>query len=191
MSKRVFWIVLDSVGCGEAPDAEAFGDKGSDTLGSCVRSGLLDAPNLTRLGLYNIEGTSFRDPKEDVTGCYCRMQEQSDGKDTTVGHWEMAGMISYDPLPTYPDGFPEDVLDKLREATGRDILCNKTYSGMKISFLSKSSMIFATRQEISCRESMVSAVSSLVLLKESGHSREQSDAMTTAFSLQERQFWML
>ena len=132
MSKRVFWIVLDSVGCGEAPDAEAFGDKGSDTLGSCVRSGLLDAPNLTRLGLYNIEGTSFRDPKEDVTGCYCRMQEQSDGKDTTVGHWEMAGMISYDPLPTYPDGFPEEVLDKLREATGREILCNKTYSGTEV-----------------------------------------------------------
>ena len=132
MSKRVFWIVLDSVGCGEAPDAAAFGDAGCDTLGTCVRSGLLDAPNLTKLGLFNIEGTSFRDPKEDVTGCYCRMQEQSFGKDTTVGHWEMAGMTSLTPLPTYPDGFPQEILDKIKEATGRDILCNKPYSGTEV-----------------------------------------------------------
>ena len=132
MSKRVFWIVLDSVGCGAAPDAADFGDAGSDTLGSCVRSGLFDAPNLTKLGLFNIEGTSFRDPKEDVIGCYCRMAEKSLGKDTTVGHWEMAGMTSMTPLPTYPEGFPQEVLDKLKEATGRDILCNKTYSGTEV-----------------------------------------------------------
>ena len=132
MSKRVFWIVLDSVGCGEAPDAEAFGDAGSDTLGSCARSGMLDAPVMTRLGLFNIEGTSFRDPKEDVEGCYCRMQEQSMGKDTTVGHWEMAGMISPKPLPTYPDGFPQEVIDKLEAAWGRKIICNLPYSGTEV-----------------------------------------------------------
>ena len=132
MSKRVFWIVLDSVGCGEAPDAADYGDAGSDTLGSCVCSGLLDAPNLTKLGLFNIEGTSFRNPRDDVKGCYCRMQEKSVGKDTTVGHWEMAGMTSLTPLPTYPDGFPQEILDKLKEATGRDILCNKPYSGTEV-----------------------------------------------------------
>lgn len=132
MGKRVFWIVLDSVGCGEAPDADRFGDVGSDTLGSCVRGGELDVPNLADLGLFNIEGTSFRDPRDDVKGCYCRMQEQSDGKDTTVGHWEMAGMISHTALPTYPEGFPQEILDKLKAATGRDILCNLPYSGTEV-----------------------------------------------------------
>ena len=132
MGKRVFWIVLDSVGCGEAPDAEAFGDAGSDTLGTCVRSGLLDVPNLAKLGLYNIEGTSFREPLEDVKGSFCRMQEQSCGKDTTVGHWEMAGVISRVPLPTYPDGFPQEVIDALEKATGRKCICNQTYSGTEV-----------------------------------------------------------
>ena len=134
MSKRVFWIVLDSVGCGEMPDAADFGDAGSDTLGSCIRSGLFDAPHLTNLGLFNIEGTSFRDTgkADEVIGSYCRMAEKSCGKDTTVGHWEMAGMISPTPLPTYPNGFPQEILDKLKEATGRDILCNKTYSGTEV-----------------------------------------------------------
>ena len=132
MGKRVFWIVLDSVGCGEAPDAADFGDAGCDTLGSCYRSGLMNVPCMEKLGLRNIEGTSFRDPLPDIEGCYCRMQEQSCGKDTTVGHWEMAGMISPQPLPTYPDGFPQEILDKLSEATGRAILCNKPYSGTEV-----------------------------------------------------------
>ncbi|MBQ6314287.1 MAG: phosphopentomutase [Mogibacterium sp.] len=132
MSKRVFWIVLDSVGCGEAPDAENFGDVGSDTIGTCARSGLLNVPNLAKLGLYNIEGTSFRDPRQDVIGCYCKMQEQSSGKDTTVGHWEMAGVISETPLPTYPDGFPDEVIHELEEITGRKVICNKTYSGTEV-----------------------------------------------------------
>ena len=135
MSKRVFWLVLDSVGCGEAPDADKFGDVGSDTLGSCYRSGLLDVPNMKSLGLFNIEGTSFRNPDaagDNIKGCYCRMQEQSLGKDTTVGHWEMAGMISDKPLPTYPNGFPKEILDKLEAASGRKILCNKTYSGTEV-----------------------------------------------------------
>ena len=130
--KRVFWIVLDSVGCGGAPDAAAFGDAGADTLGSCYKSGKMNVPNMERLGLANIDGTSFCAPREDVVGCYCRMHEKSLGKDTTVGHWEMAGMVSPAPLPTYPNGFPEEVLQKLREATGREILCNLPYSGTEV-----------------------------------------------------------
>ncbi|MBQ6314972.1 MAG: phosphopentomutase [Mogibacterium sp.] len=132
MDKRVFWIVLDSVGCGSAPDAAAFGDEGSDTIGTCYRSGALDVPNLADLGLFNIDDTSFRDPLDDVSGCYCRMHEKSAGKDTTVGHWEMAGMISHEPLPTYPDGFPKEILDKLEAATGRKIICNLPYSGTEV-----------------------------------------------------------
>lgn len=129
---RVFWIVLDSVGLGGAPDAADFGDAGSDTLGSCYKSGKMNVPHLEKLGLANIDGTSFRAPKSDVIGCYCRMHEKSMGKDTTVGHWEMAGMISPRPLPTYPDGFPQDVLDKLEAAWGRKIICNKPYSGTEV-----------------------------------------------------------
>lgn len=132
MSKRVFWIVMDSVGLGGAPDAADFGDAGSDTLGSCYKSGGMNVPNLEKLGLTNIDGTSFRAPKDDVLGCYCRMHEKSMGKDTTVGHWEMAGMISPKPLPTYPNGFPQDVLDKLEAAWGRKILCNLPYSGTDV-----------------------------------------------------------
>lgn len=136
MGKRVFWIVLDSVGCGEAPDAELFGDAGSDTLGTCARSGLLSVPNMARMGLFNIDGTSFIDHSivapEDIQGCYGRAQEQSMGKDTTVGHWEMAGMISHQALPTYPDGFPQEILDKLEQAWGRKIICNKPYSGTEV-----------------------------------------------------------
>ena len=124
MKKRVFWIVLDSVGCGASPDAADFDDVGSDTLGSCYKSGEMNVPNMEKLGLRNIEGTSFYEPLSDVTGCYCRMLEKSCGKDTTVGHWELAGMVSPRPLPTYPDGFPQEILDKLSEATGRGILCN-------------------------------------------------------------------
>lgn len=130
--KRVFWIVLDSVGCGAAPDADKFGDVGCDTLGSCARSGLLDVPNMKELGLYNIEGVSFRNPIENVIGNYCRIQEKSNGKDTTVGHWEMAGMVSPKALPTYPNGFPQEVLDKLEAAWGRKIICNKPYSGTEV-----------------------------------------------------------
>ena len=132
MSKRVFWIVLDSAGIGGAPDAEDFGDSGADTFGTCYKSGGLDVPNMEKMGLYNIAGTSFCDPKDEVDGCYCRMHEKSRGKDTTVGHWEMAGMVSSKPLPTYYEGFPQEILDKLSEATGRKIVCNKTYSGTDV-----------------------------------------------------------
>lgn len=129
--KRVFLIVLDSVGIGAAPDAADFGDLGSDTWGSCAKSGNLFTPNLAKLGINNIEGTSFHYPV-DAIGYYGRMAEKSAGKDTTVGHWEMAGVISEHPLPTYPDGFPKDIIAALEDATGRRILCNKPYSGTEV-----------------------------------------------------------
>ena len=132
MGKRVFWIVLDSAGIGGAPDAADFGDSGADTFGSCYKSGEMNVPNMEKLGLKNIKGTSFYDPKDEIDGCYCRMHEKSRGKDTTVGHWEMAGMVSPKPLPTYYDGFPQEILDKISEATGRGIVCNQTYSGTEV-----------------------------------------------------------
>ena len=132
MAKRVFRIVLDSAGIGGAPDTADFGDFGADTFGTCYKSGELDVPNMAKMGLYNIAGTSFFDPKEEIDGCFCRMHEKSRGKDTTVGHWEMADMVSPKPLPTYYEGFPQEILDKLSEVTGRGIVCNKTYSGTDV-----------------------------------------------------------
>ncbi len=132
MGKRVFWIVLDSAGIGGAPDAADFGDLGADTFGSCFKSGEMNVPVMESMGLKNIAGTSFYDPKEEINGCFCRMHERSRGKDTTVGHWEMAGMVSPKPLPTYYDGFPQEILDRLSEATGRGIVCNQTYSGTEV-----------------------------------------------------------
>ena len=132
MSKRVFLIVLDSAGIGYEPDADLFGDVGADTFGSCVRSGRLSVPVMESLGLYNIEGTSFRDPKEGLSGAFGRLRERSNGKDTTVGHWEIAGITSEFPLPTYPEGFPEEVLSAFEEAVGRKALCNRPYSGTDV-----------------------------------------------------------
>lgn len=132
MAKRVFLIVLDSVGAGAAPDADRFGDSGCDTLGTCVRSGKLQVPTLAELGLYQIEGTSFQKQKEETIGCYMKLQEQSAGKDTTVGHWEIAGVISPKPLPVYPEGFPEEVIREFEKETGRGVLCNRPYSGTEV-----------------------------------------------------------
>lgn len=130
--KRVFLIVLDSAGIGIAPDAERFGDKGADTFRSCFNTGRLKVPNMRKLGLFNIDGMDYGEPCENPIGAYARMREKSMGKDTTIGHWEIAGIISENPLPTYPNGFPQDILDKFSEATGRKVLCNKTYSGTEV-----------------------------------------------------------
>ena len=130
--KRVFLIVLDSAGIGYAPDAEKFGDTGADTFGSCFKTGKLDLPNMGRLGLFNIDGISFGVPVNKPQGVYGRLREKSMGKDTTIGHWEIAGVVSPEPLPTYPDGFPQEVLDEFSKATGRAVLCNKTYSGTEV-----------------------------------------------------------
>ena len=130
--KRVFWIVLDSFGIGELPDAADFGDEGSNTLASCAKSGKLNIPNMISLGLGNIDGVSCIEKAENPKGAFCRHLEVSMGKDTTTGHWELAGVISKKAFPTYPDGFPQEVIDKFKEATGLDVLCNKPYSGTKL-----------------------------------------------------------
>ena len=132
MAKRVFLIVLDSVGAGAAPDADRFGDSGCGTLGTCVRSGKLQVPTLAELGLYQIEGTSFQKTKEETIGCYMKLQEQSAGKDTTVGHWEIAGVISPKPVPVYREGFPKEVIREFEKETGRGVLCNRPYSGTEV-----------------------------------------------------------
>ncbi len=138
MGKRVFVIVLDSFGIGEAPDASAWGDEGSNTLCACATSPLFDIPNLTRLGLLNIEGALESGyhhslaPVAAPEGAFARMQEASQGKDSTVGHWEMAGVISPQPLPTYPQGFPPEVVEPFERATGRKVICNRPYSGTDV-----------------------------------------------------------
>lgn len=132
MSKRVFLIVLDSVGIGEMPDSAEYGDAGSNTLAACAASGKLQVPTLGELGLFNIEQVGCGSPVEHPIASYCRLAELSKGKDTTIGHWEIAGIVSEKPLPTYPDGFPQEILDKLSAATGRGILCNLPYSGTAV-----------------------------------------------------------
>ncbi len=127
--KRVFLIVLDSFGIGYEPDAEAFGDVGANTLATIVKSECYHTPNLTRLGLFNIDGVSCGPKAEKPSASYGRMREASMGKDTTIGHWEIAGVISPKPMPVYPEGFPEEVLAPFREQTGRGVLCNLPYSG--------------------------------------------------------------
>lgn len=132
MGKRVFLIVLDSAGAGAAPDADQFGDRGSDTIGSCARSGRLHVPYMESLGLYHIERTSFYREGVRPRGCYGKIQERSAGKDTTVGHWEIAGVVSERPMPVYPHGFPEEVIERFKKETGRDVLCNRPYSGTEV-----------------------------------------------------------
>ena len=130
--KRVFLIVLDSCGAGAMPDAESFGDVGVHTLKSCAASPYLNIPNLVKLGIGNIDGQSFLGMVEKPQGAVAKLVERSMGKDTTIGHWEIAGVISPNPLPTYPQGFPEEVLKAFEEATGRGCLCNLPYSGTDV-----------------------------------------------------------
>ena len=134
--KRFFLIVLDSFGIGEMPDAKSFGDIGVNTIGAVSKSDMLDIPNLTKLGLLKIDGVNVSEKlaHDAITNeaLIARMTEKSAGKDTTIGHWEIAGLISEKPLPTYPNGFPSDVLEKFSEKTGRKVLCNKPYSGTKV-----------------------------------------------------------
>ena len=130
--KRVFLIVLDSFGIGAMPDAESFGDVGVNTLASCATSSKLSIPNLIRAGLGNIDGVSCVPGTDKPAGAVARLAEASMGKDTTIGHWEIAGIVSDNPLPTYPQGFPQEVLDAFSEATGRGCLCNLPYSGTDV-----------------------------------------------------------
>ena len=130
--KRIFLIVLDSFGIGALPDSESFGDVGVNTLRSCAKSEKLQIPNLLAAGLGNIQGVEGVSPVEKPKGAYGRMAEMSMGKDTTIGHWEIGGYISPNPLPTYPDGFPEEVLKPFREQTGRGVLANAPWSGTAV-----------------------------------------------------------
>ena len=130
--KRIFLIVLDSCGCGAMPDSPSFGDIDVHTLRSCAKSSKLHIPNLLKAGLGNIEGLSFLGKTDAPTAAYCRLAEKSMGKDTTIGHWELAGIVSPQPLPTYPEGFPEELLKPFREATGRGILANAPWSGTEV-----------------------------------------------------------
>lgn len=130
--KRIFLIVLDSCGIGALPDAEAFGDAGVHTLRSCYETGKLQIPTLLKLGLGNVEGVEFLEKQEQPAAAYGRCLEQSMGKDTTTGHWEIAGLISPNPMPTYPNGFPQEIIEAFCKETGRGILCNKPYSGTEV-----------------------------------------------------------
>lgn len=132
MAKRVFLIVLDSCGIGEEPDADKFGDVGTNTLKSCSKSDFFDLPNLKELGLFGIDGVRDWAKGNDGKALCARLQEASMGKDTTIGHWEIAGIISSSPMPVFPEGFPDEVLEALSKETGRGILCNLPYSGTKV-----------------------------------------------------------
>ena len=131
-NKRVFLIVLDSFGIGEMPDAKKYGDEGSNTLAVIVKSKKYKTPNLEKLGLFNIEGVDCKEDVENPQASFARLAESSNGKDTTTGHWEMAGIISEKPFPTFPNGFPEDFLEEYSKRVGRKILCNKPYSGTEV-----------------------------------------------------------
>ncbi len=130
--KRVFLIVLDSFGIGAMPDSEEYGDIGVNTLLSISKSEKFKINNLKELGLFNIDGVDCMSGVTSPKAAICRLKELSKGKDTTIGHWEIAGIISNKPLPTYPNGFPKSVLDELSQRTGRAIICNKPYSGTKV-----------------------------------------------------------
>ena len=131
-TKRVFLIVLDSLGIGELPDASVFGDAGSHTLKAISKSPFFMADNLKKLGLGNIDAQVFLGAEKMPRGADARMSAISKGKDTTIGHWEIAGIISEKPLPTYPHGFPAEILDEFCKQCGRGYLCNKPYSGTEV-----------------------------------------------------------
>ncbi len=132
MAKRVFLIVLDSFGIGAEPDAAAFGDEGTNTLAAIARHPNFSCPNLKNLGLFNIDGVTAGEKTAAPAAAFARLQEQSMGKDTTIGHWEIAGVVSPQPLPTFPDGFPDELIHAFEEKTGHKVLCNKPYSGTQV-----------------------------------------------------------
>ena len=132
MIKRIFLIVLDSCGVGAAPDSAAFGDIGVNTLRSCAASPKFSIPHLIEAGLGNLDGIDYLPKTDHPTAALARLQEASMGKDTTIGHWEIAGIVSPKPLPTYPQGFPQEVLEEFEKQTGRGVLCNLPYSGTDV-----------------------------------------------------------
>lgn len=129
--KRIFLIVLDSFGIGNAPDADKFGDFGANTLQSISKSENFNIENIKKLGLSNIDGVDLENYVSPI-GKFGALQELSNGKDTTTGHFEIAGIISSKPMPTYPDGFPDEIIKEFEKQTGCGTLCNKTYSGTQV-----------------------------------------------------------
>ena len=130
--KRVFLIVLDSFGIGEMEDAPSYGDVDVNTLRSVSSSSYFRVPNMKKMGLFNLDGVSVGEKEEAFIGRIARMKEASKGKDTTIGHFEIAGVYSGNPLPTYPNGFPKELLDEFSRQTGRGVLCNLPYSGTAV-----------------------------------------------------------
>ena len=128
--KRVFIVVLDGFGIGELPDAEKYGDCGSNTLGAVRSNAEFYCPNLEKLGLFDIDGVGGG--KGKFLAAVARMKERSVGKDTTAGHWEIAGLVTKTAFPTYPNGFPEEIISAFEKTTGRKVLCNLPYSGTEV-----------------------------------------------------------
>ena len=133
MGKRVFLVILDSVGVGEMPDSFEYGDKGSNTIISASKSSFFAMPNMEQYGFFDLEGLqSLRKTERKHLGAVARMKEASKGKDTTIGHWEIAGLESEQPLPTFPNGFPEELIQEFEKRTGRKAICNLPYSGTEV-----------------------------------------------------------
>ena len=132
MAKRAFLIVFDSFGIGGAHDASKFGDEGSNTLKSISKSKKFKIKNLKKLGLFNIDGVDVSEKEKSPIASFARAVEQSNGKDSTIGHWEIAGIVSKEPFPLFPNGFPDDLIQKLEQAWGREVIVNKPYSGTAV-----------------------------------------------------------
>src|SRR5260370_17676327 len=131
--KRAILVVLDGVGAGANPDAHAYGDDGASSLAHCAQAiGGLTLPHLGSIGLGNITPILGTPPTEDAQGSYGRMAEAGTGKDSTTGHWEMTGVVLHKPLPTYPNGFPADLVAHFEQAIGRKVIGNKPASGTEI-----------------------------------------------------------
>jgi len=130
--KRVFLIVLDSFGVGEMPDSKDFGDVDVSTIRSCASSKYFNTPNMGKLGLFNIDGVTVGQKETSPIGNYCRLAELSNGKDTVTGHWEIAGVPSSKPMPTFPNGFPKEFLDEFSKRVGHGTICNLPYSGTEV-----------------------------------------------------------
>lgn len=132
MMKRIFLFVLDSVGVGELPDADLFGDVGANTMKSISKSDKFYIPNLLSLGLSEIDGIDYLGKEASPKAAFGKCAERSMGKDTTIGHWEISGVISPTPMPTFPNGFPDELIEAFSKAVGRGVLCNKPYSGTEV-----------------------------------------------------------
>lgn len=132
MFKRIHLVVLDSVGIGEAPDAAEFGDKGAHTLGHIAEAAGLTVPNMQAMGLGNIEHLKGIEPVENPTAYFTKLEEESVGKDTMTGHWEIAGLRIDTPFRVFPDGFPEELIEQIESHTGRKVVANRPASGTQI-----------------------------------------------------------